>query len=806
MRKGEKNVSEFRKRANLVIAVFCLFLCITLSLLSLVCYLSFDQNYREIKQSYYATLCGQVISDMETSIRYGKRIDRYYGIEDVFERTQEMFEEGFEVSILDVEGNILYTTCEAGTVADQIIHSQEVQAALEEYTDGSYSLINRSNYEALLMPIEAEETRAGYFLLEYPMTIYAGQRSVMLREVALYLGIALAAGLAALVCYYLGARKKMDSAEEHTRRLLLFGVPSGIIIVFILIMGVTNYILFQDRYEEAMRQDASSIVEYVRTTTQELYEKGVPYEEMYGLDEYLAEKVESVPILWNLRISSVISDSDSVLNRTSSALISVPMESENGTLWVEAFVSEEYVNGKMWQLFFMFLATFIFCIVIIIEMTKLPEMIDLRRRKEFAQPTQANYRHISSGVRIASFLRTLSNYMYLPYSAMLIKQWNQSVGGLSVGVTAALPLTLESAGQVIGMLLYPTWFKRPDRRSRLFFAVCLAAMVGVNVACFLTDSALVIIVLRFFGGLSYSGFMHLLNMVVAAGDDNEERHQINLAQSNAGVIGGIMCGAGIGAIVAALAGYAFSYIISAVLFVLFGWFVLRMMPWKLLEKNAAEKEKLQGKAEEEKVGLVDYVKIILSPRVLQYFLLVMVPVNFGILYAVTLIPSLVDAQGSTILLSYCYIVNGIAGFYFGPKLVALLGKRLGNSLCVMAALILAAVGLAVLGVPPFMLMVLLSSTLLGVFDGFGTPMATDGFLAIPAVQSRVTEVTALAIYFTLCNVVTVVAPVVIELMTQGNVTAAIWGLAAAYVACAVIFALFSGISHLGRKKRGSAAA
>ena len=44
-------------------------------------------------------------------------------------------------------------------------------------------------------------------------------------------------------------------------------------------------------------------------------------------------------------------------------------------------------------------------------------------------------------------------------------------------------------------------------------------------------------------------------------------------------------------------------------------------------------------------------------------------------------------------------------------------------------------------------------------------------------------------------------------MTQGNVTVAIWGLAAAYVACAALFALFSGISHLGSKKhKGSAAA
>ena len=301
--------------------------------------------------------------------------------------------------------------------------------------------------------------------------------------------------------------------------------------------------------------------------------------------------------------------------------------------------------------------------------------------------------------------------------------------------------------------------------------------------------------------------MHVLNMVIASGHNSEERHQINLAQSNAGVIGGIMCGAGIGAIAAELAGYAFSYIISAVMFAVFGWFVLRMMPWKLLERNAVKEEKRIAKSAEksEKLGLVRLIKTVLSPRVLQYFLFVMVPMGFGILYVVTLIPSMVDAQGSAILLSYCYIVNGIAGFYFGPKLVEMLGKRFNNSICIVIALVVAALGLVVLGVPPFMLMVLLSSTLLGVFDGCGTPMATDGFLAIPTLKNSMSEVTALAIYFALCNVVSVVGPVVIELMTQGNITIAVFALAAVYVGCAVLYGIISGVSRLGRKNKKLAA-
>ena len=80
-------------------------------------------------------------------------------------------------------------------------------------------------------------------------------------------------------------------------------------------------------------------------------------------------------------------------------------------------------------------------------------------------------------------------------------------------------------------------------------------------------------------------------------------------------------------------------------------------------------------------------------------------------------------------------------------------------------------------------------------------MCTDGFLAIPTLKNRMTEVSALAIYFTLSNVISVVAPVLIEVITEGNVNVALWALAGAYIACAVVFAALSGISNIGRRRR-----
>ena len=64
-------------------------------------------------------------------------------------------------------------------------------------------------------------------------------------------------------------------------------------------------------------------------------------------------------------------------------------------------------------------------------------------------------------------------------------------------------------------------------------------------------------------------------------------------------------------------------------------------------------------------GVRTTARLIFSPAVLRYFLLVMMPLLFVVLYTATLIPTLVTGQSSELLLSYCYIANGLAGFYLG---------------------------------------------------------------------------------------------------------------------------------------------
>lgn len=795
MKKAKKSVKD-------IIVTFCVFLLITLSLMSMICYFSFDQNYREVKQSYYATLCDQVITDMETSIEYGKSLDNYYGIEDVFARTQMIFDgDDVEVGVADTNGRILYSTYSMQSALGEIVASQEAQQALTaEPTEQNYQIYADGDYEILMMPVMDQDKQVGSFLLGVPPSVYAEQRTTMFGEMAMAFAIALVVGLLALGCFFLVMHRRCVQFNEDYWHFLMFRVPSVILIIVIIVTGMSNYFLFKNSYESAIEADAASIVEYVGMTIQELSDKGVTYDAMIGLDDYLADKVQTMPVLEELSVTVESNGKSGAAEHLDTGVVSMNVAAGDQMLNIEAVISDDYVKASMQELFLMFLATFIFCIVIIFELTRLPAMWSQRKERYFGDDDNDTYEYLSSGIRIASFLRTLANYMYLPYSALLIKQWNQSVGDLGVGVTAALPLTLDSAAQMIGMMLYPIWIKQPNRRGRLFFLFSISLMLVVNVMCFLTNSALVIIIMRFLGGFAYSGIIHTLNMLVANGSHNEERRQINLAASNGGLIGGCMCGAGIGAIVASLAGYHFSYMVSAILFGLLGIFVLKMMPWTLLERNADKKKAIIQKVEE-KASMLENIRAFMTPQILQYCILIIIPIGFGVIFPVTLIPSLVAEQGNNLLLSYCYIANGIAGFYIGPKLVRFLSGRIDVYVGLISCLLLGAVGVIAMGVPPFTLMVLVSSAILGIFDGYGSPLSIEGFLSLPVVCHRVSEVTALAIYETVSTVVGVIAPVVIELLVQMSLMLAIWSFGGAYVVFAILFACINGFMVIGRRRR-----
>jgi hypothetical protein len=184
--------------------------------------------------------------------------------------------------------------------------------------------------------------------------------------------------------------------------------------------------------------------------------------------------------------------------------------------------------------------------------------------------------------------------------------------------------------------------------------------------------------------------------------------------------------------------------------------------------------------------------MIFSKEMLFFIILIGIPLNIGVMLCVTLIPAICQTNNiSAVMLSYCYIANGIAGIYIGPALVAKAKKRFGVTISIAFAFALTAISIFILHVPPIIVMIVISSMVLGFLDGFGTPMETDKFMSLKVVRNEVDESTALIFSVVLSYILLTFAPVIAELMLipgKGFFTPMMIGVLV-YAVAAVILAL-----------------
>lgn len=165
------------------------------------------------------------------------------------------------------------------------------------------------------------------------------------------------------------------------------------------------------------------------------------------------------------------------------------------------------------------------------------------------------------------------------------------------------------------------------------------------------------------------------------------------------------------------------------------------------------------------------------------------------MFIVSFIPSFIQKSGlPTLMISYSYLLNGMAGIYIGPQLSKIMTKRLGKSICISIMLIMGAVSMLLCSIAPGVAAILFSTALMGLFDGFGTPISMDYFIEIPQVQGSINGTGALALLNVLGSATQMVSPMLygaVMAISIGAGTSAVAVLAAVYLVFAAVFALTS---------------
>ena len=724
--------------------------------IAVLSYLNYRSMVMEMEERLIARVEKDTISSMEVALNFGKDFRNYYGIQDIFRSFEIQFSEPHSF-ILDAGLNLLYETDGSKTItpeqAARFIADESVRKEIQANAGQESIQASLDNHKAIFTPIHIDGKTAGYFGCIYTTDMFSGGMRDILRKVLVLDGIfSLVVSLALVIFIWVVQRDSwIEQYGEMSNGLMRF---VAVLIIEIAVLSFSRYVMtdFQHDYRTKIENSVRLSLRNLSESVRRVRAQGVELSEVADLRDYIEKRVKSLGILHRTRVTDNISDV--LLTQEQSNLMMFRLETGENTLplYLEAEISNTAMERQQQETFFVILSTVIILLMFVFELVNLLKIFEYKNKKSELGFSEGQ---IGLTARFVNFILYASEYICMPFAAMMIRENGEALFGLSIGMTAALPITVEGLAQVLtDMFILPR--VQSKARSRVLFAAIL--MAACNLTTFMAGSALVIIICRALAGCAFD-CLRCSDIMIVFGSETEEGRTSIIAQDSAGQMAGGTCGASMGAIIAANGGYAVTFICSMVMFGLYFASVFIMIPFKALYAHKIDD------VEEEPAGLKKLLQVLLSREMAFFGAVVAVPLFIGMMLCITLIPAVCQEEGiSAITLSYCYILNGIAGIYIGPALVSWAKKYLGSYIPVALVFALTAAGIFVAKLPPVVIMVIITSTILGLNDGLASPLVMDSFLSLKVVTSSINESAAMILYSCIASLAMMAAPIAAELM------------------------------------------
>lgn len=745
-------MKEPRRDKIFSIIIFALIALGSLSFVTWIGQMSFNNTCVELQEQYIGREVGEILNQVENSINFGKELDNYYGMDEVLESICQISEGNLKVVVTDASGDPMYLSFDESAENVQIladIYGQEYRETLLSVAESTVQGVKASvgSRESLIFPIFKNDTE----LLGHVSVIYQqealqdneGQSNIWKAMFIVWAVITVLIILIHLI-------RTGDDKKKLQVYLPVFAVMIGMF-VFILYL----YNTYQEKYNVMIQDNVVSAATFVQDFVERLIDKGLPIDDTYRVAEYLTDKVRANDAIGSISVVRTYFDTATRLENVDSTVIHLPLS--NDSAYIDVAVSQSFIQKQIRTMTLTFGAIFIICLMITYELTHLVEIISARLSNEFGQETDGQIHGLAAQIKLYSFIAYTALYTSMPYAAVLMREWDASVFGLSKSVSASLPLTVELLCVMIcSMILQKVY--ADTRMDRLAFFVFPFLIIG-NLACMVVSSPYMLIGLRAFCGVGFAFLKYWLNSYVAAGSRDSREVSHNYGQLNAGLLGGITVGASLGSILAQSFGYQFNYLFTAIICLAVMVLTVMFMPFKMLNRRRL------AAVEKAKEAPVRFGALIRNGSVLKAILLGDIPLNIGLMYVVSFLPVYMSSVGqSGVATSYAYLINGLAGVYVGVFLLSFF-KNLSPKMGSVLALGLGSAGILILVAGSHVGILLLSAGIMGLFDGYGTPTVTGFFTSLSAVKKADTA-SMLTMFNSVGSAVQIVCPMLYNILIQ----------------------------------------
>lgn len=517
-----------------------------------------------------------------------------------------------------------------------------------------------------------------------------------------------------------------------------------------------NSINIINEYRENVNSISILTLNSVKNSAYDLYKRGLKTEDIVALKDFYNSKFADFGLVKSINIgNNLVKTDDYTLKET-------VFRRAEGEFDVTLNIDRDYIRNIYIQAILTLAASFIVCLMIVMEISSLNKIAGGRLAKN---EESKNYKATMTGIiKFFTFFAYLAVYAVLPYGAAIILNEGYSLPGFSTPLTASLPVALNGIG-ILLMLIVGSKIANKIKLNVYVAATILSALIPLLV-CFFMTNLYTLLIISMFLGISLGMLKYIVNYFIAICSDNDSEITLSYGYYNAGMLSGLTLGGSIGGIISSAKGLEYVYLAGGIIMLFVLHVILAFVPY-----NYIYKRQLDYKKEEDNTSFILFVKALAKkPRLLADYGATSIALNMGLMFIVSFLPVLLDMEGmSSLVNTYSYIFYGIAGSYLGVWMLKLF-KNVEDNISGFVAMVI--IGLSVLVLIPKVCLVtiLISAILAGLFDGYGGTL-----LSVIPVNSKNAEGIDKSLLLTgssvIGSIICILSPIVYSLiLNMGSIT------------------------------------
>ena len=405
-------------------------------------------------------------------------------------------------------------------------------------------------------------------------------------------------------------------------------------------------------------------------------------------------------------------------------------------------------------------------------------------------------------LRLIAFSIYLADCMQDAFVALLCeKLYNEaaSTGIMSLipsGVAIALPLSFQLLFAALASYLGGIAISKLGTK-KVLSAGLIIQMAGMIVCAFMSKSYMGILIGKVLIGLG-EGTVYVAANTMAAITNNEENSNKAFADVSAGILSGVVVGAGLGATLFSMGSYQLVYFFGAVVLLLVFILSLSAKDFSKEDLTSDSDERSFDAKDDDAKKPITTAGFFMSREVFAFLMFILTPFMIAISFRDYFFPLYAGENGiSELRIGQIYLVCGVVTLYVGPVIAKSLLEKVGSRLSIIIASLAMGTTIAVYLIKPGINIVIFAVVLFSFVTSFAYTCQYAYFESIPQTK-RFGESKAMGIYSVFESLGQTIGPMYFGAILSIGTALGLGISALCMVGLTFVFALFS----IKRRKNG----